>query len=190
MAEIGSIVSARPTFEDRLKRYNGWLHKVAAHHSGTHPYGGEDDIFQDLCLVLFKCHEKYVTETGGCLSFPGGEFHNLFATAVANQIASHFRLKMLEHDKKMFRIDAAKARGTVGNGGREQGSEPDVVALASAVRTEESEDFYRAGIFDLIGELDPETAKVVMEALEPQNRGPKAGRAAAYHKVRNKLNDL
>ena len=172
---IPATTQAAPSYEDRLKRYEWYIKKVAKRWAGDHPYSGEEDIEQELRVTLWKVHEADK-------KVPFDDFHYCFVKAVANQIASIYRLKQIQYDKEVVRMDATpRAKGS----GGERGSDPYPIT-----RTEESEDFYRAGIFELIEQLEkhtPETAKVVMEALDKNNRGPMHGRNKAYLEVKNVL---
>ncbi len=160
------------TFDECFEQMKRYMHKVAGTYAGNHPFNDEEDIFQNLSLALWNCwkDDSYTNFT---------QFRYLYTKAVANVIADFFRLKCVENDKATIRIDATA------KGERTSGAE-----TYKQTRTEMSEDFYRAGIFELIQSIDPETAKVVMESLDKANRGPKPGRARAYDKVKNKLNEV
>lgn len=175
-APAPTTTTAKPSYEERLKRYEWYIKKVAKRWAGDHPYSGEEDLEQELRLTLWKVYEADKKQ-------PFDDFHYCFVKAVANTIASHYRLKQLQHDKDVVRMDATSPQYSRGRG--ERGSDPYPIT-----RNEESEDFYRAGIFELIEQLEkksPETAKVVMEALDANNRGPMHGRNKAYLEVKNVL---
>ncbi len=164
----------RHDFAALLEFYRLYIQKIAQKHAGPHPYCSMEDIFQELSMVLWQVQQKYPTK-------PDSEFHDILVSSLINKIVAHFRVKRVGRDNAMVRLDAES------KGSGSHGSRRDPYPI---VRTEQSEDFYRAGIFELVDTLPPETKQAALDAMDPANRGHVGGSKKAYHVVKNALNGV
>ncbi len=155
-----------------LEHYETYLRKIAAKYVGSHPILCLEDLLQELRLKLWECQQWYPTETDA-------QFHDLLVTSLMNRIYEIFRLKSLGHDKEVRSLDYTPDADGRAN------SRSDAYPIS---RTEESEDFYRAGIFELLTTLPTKDAKVVMDHMDGSKKGPLPGARDTYYVVKRALN--
>lgn len=166
--------AAEMGFEGLRKTFKGYIYGVARNCQGRDKVNDHDDITSILEMVLHNCAVKY-PDMGEI------DFVKTFKSSVVHEMATVLSSKRIERSETIIDI-ASNRSGPSNSNGR-------VTKLAETIRRNEMTDKdYQDGINDILQNVNPKTALVLMEVMRPENRGKFVkGSKQAFEEVKKYL---
>lgn len=147
---------AKMGFEALLEKFGGYIWTVASNCAGRDRLNDREDIINMLNLVLWECSKAY-TDVDEI------EFNKRFKRSVCNEMASLMASKHVECSETMLSMSEGTGMSILKSKHNK---------MSDYIPKEELTDkHYQEGIMDILENVSPKTASVVLEVMRQENRG-------------------